>query len=208
MNSLIATFRPTLYLSISFLFFILTKESFWTGILFSFDILVNLVTLSWFSISITTNGLNSICHSLQINKQHALRVYHTFYILTRQNDKTLIFNFFSGEHGGYSRNSHHPSVSSVYSTLPHVQMVSASNGYPVRISNGVRLSATELDLDTYSPSLTTPIVIETNQQNTNEGPICASSPKRSMSAFTTFGQNRSNVTTPMSPTGPASGHLV
>jgi len=113
-----------------------------------------------------------------------------------------------GEHGGYSRNSHHPSVSSVYSTLPHVQMVSASNGYPVRISNGVRLSATELDLDTYSPSLTTPIVIETNQQNTNEGPICASSPKRSMSAFTTFGQNRSNVTTPMSPTGPASGHLV
>ena len=79
---------------------------------------------------------------------------------------------------------------------------------------GVRLSATELDLDTYSP-LTTPIVIETGSplQHTNEGPICASSPKRSMSAFTTFGgagQNRSNVTTPMSPTGPtpASGHLV
>ena len=55
-------------ISISFLYSILTKESFWTGILFSFDILVNLVTLSLFSISITTNGLNSICHSLQINK--------------------------------------------------------------------------------------------------------------------------------------------
>ena len=117
--------------------------------------------------------------------------------------KSIIF---SGEHGGYSRNSHHPSVSSVYSTLPHVQIAS-NGGYP-GVHRGVRLSATELDLDTYSP-LTTPIVIETTQ-NTNEGPICASSPKRSMSAFTTFGQNtsRSNVTTPMSPTGPASGHLV
>merc|ERR1712012_1284756 len=103
-----------------------------------------------------------------------------------------------GEHGGYSRNSHHPSVSSVYSTLPHVQLPG--------VHRGVRLSATELDLDAYSPTLTTPIVIETTQ-NTNEGPICASSPKR-ITAFTTFGQNRSNVTTPMSPTGPASGHLV
>ena len=98
----------------------------------------------------------------------------------------------------------------------------------------VRLS-TDLDLDLsnttgghYTP-LTTPIVIETNQQN-NEGPICASSPKRTMSAFTTFGPSRSNVTTPMSPPnggspttipnstststlgggggGPATGHLV
>ena len=66
----------------------------------------------------------------------------------------------------------------------------------------VRLS-TDLDLDLstggqhYTP-LTTPIVIET-QQACNEGPICASSPKRTMSAFTTFGPSRSNVTTPMSP---------
>ena len=105
----------------------------------------------------------------------------------------------------------------------------------------VRLSS-DLDLDSaggsgssnsdrvshYTP-LTTPIVIETSNMagtgNSNVmgppevGPICASSPKRSMSAFTTFGPtSRSNVSTPMSPpppmpptggsTGPQSGHLV
>merc|ERR1719412_1539800 len=131
-----------------------------------------------------------------------------------------------GEHGGYSRNSHHPSVSSVYSTLPHVQMTpnyQQAQG-PMR-TRQIRLS-TDLDLDLsgghYTP-LTTPIVIETQQPN--EGPICASSPKRTVSAFTTFGPSRSNVTTPMSPHGgsptlpnstsnttlgggPATGHLV
>ena len=109
----------------------------------------------------------------------------------------------------------------------------------------VRLSS-DLDLDSaggsgssnsdrashYTP-LTTPIVIETTLQtgngssnvamDPNIGPICASSPKRSMSAFTTFGPtSRSNVSTPMSPpppmpptqvggsttSGPQSGHLV
>merc|ERR1712018_153661 len=126
------------------------------------------------------------------------------------------------------------SVSSVYSTLPHVQMApNYQNGGPPPLmrTRQVRLS-TDLDLDLstgghYTP-LTTPIVIETQQ--TNEGPICASSPKRTMSAFTTFGPSRSNVTTPMSPPnggspttipnstststlgggggGPATGHLV
>ena len=138
----------------------------------------------------------------------------------------LINHPFSGEHGGYSRNSHHPSVSSVYSTLPHVQMTpnyQQAQG-PMR-TRQIRLS-TDLDLDLsgghYTP-LTTPIVIETQQPN--EGPICASSPKRTVSAFTTFGPSRSNVTTPMSPHGgsptlpnstsnttlgggPATGHLV
>ena len=133
--------------------------------------------------------------------------------------------FSSGEHGGYSRNSHHPSVSSVYSTLPHVQMTpnyQQAQG-PMR-TRQIRLS-TDLDLDLsgghYTP-LTTPIVIETQQ---TEGPICASSPKRTVSAFTTFGPSRSNVTTPLSPNGgsptmpnstststlgggPATGHLV
>lgn len=40
----------------------------------------------------------------------------------------------------------------------------------------------------------------------NDGPLCASSPKRSMSAFTTFGQR-----SPLSPTQmsmPSTGHLV
>ena len=140
-----------------------------------------------------------------------------------RNCKTLHFAFFSsGEHGGYSRNSHHPSVSSVYSTLPHVQVTPNFQG-PMR-TRQVRLS-TDLDLDLsgghYTP-LTTPIVIETQQ---TEGPICASSPKRTVSAFTTFGPSRSNVTTPLSPNGgsptmpnstststlgggPATGHLV
>ena len=72
---------------------------------------------------------------------------------------------------------------------------------------------------------------EPAQSNQVEGPICSSSPKRTMSAFTTFGPSRSNVTTPMSPPnggspttipnstststlggggggGPATGHLV
>ena len=110
----------------------------------------------------------------------------------------------------------------------------------------VRLSS-ELDLDSaggssnsgsvpsgghYTP-LTTPIVIETSNLMTSGGnngpnmpgsdhvgPICASSPKRTMSAFTTFGPtSRSNVSTPMSPpppmppmnqgsSGPTTGHLV
>ena len=138
-----------------------------------------------------------------------------------QNTTFCLF-FPSGEHGGYSRNSHHPSVSSVYSTLPHVQMTPNFQG-PMR-TRQVRLS-TDLDLDLsgghYTP-LTTPIVIETQQ---TEGPICASSPKRTVSAFTTFGPSRSNVTTPLSPNGgsptmpnstststlgggPATGHLV
>ena len=166
--------------------------------------------------------------------------------MNKENILSISSLFFTGEHGGYSRNSHHPSVSSVYSTLPHIQMAPPNyqqqNGGlapppPVALMRPrqVRLS-TDLDLDLsnttgghYTP-LTTPIVIETNQQ-TNEGPICASSPKRTMSAFTTFGPSRSNVTTPMSPPnggspttipnstststlggggggGPATGHLV
>jgi hypothetical protein len=51
----------------------------------------------------------------------------------------------------------------------------------------------------------------------NDGPLCASSPKRSMSAFTTFGQrgggSNSSAGTPLSPTPkpgpvPTTGHLV
>merc|ERR1712018_865682 len=43
-------------------------------------------------------------------------------------------------------------------------------------------------------------------QNQVEGPICSSSPKRTMSAFTTFGPQgqRSNASTPVSP--PAVNH--
>ncbi len=42
------------------------------------------------------------------------------------------------------------------------------------------------------------------RSETSEGPLCASSPKRSVTAFTTFGQR-----TPISPTPkPNSGHLV
>ena len=137
-----------------------------------------------------------------------------------------------GDHGGYSRNSiqQHPStVSSVYSTLPHphVQMAPAycNNTQPRSAGSSrqhVRCLSTELDLDSgcttaagnggsHYTQLTTPIVIETSNNAAEVGPICASSPKRSMSAFTTFGPgSRSNVTTPMSPpsSGPASGHLV
>ena len=82
----------------------------------------------------------------------------------------------------------------MYSTLPHTQIYPNQNGRRVRLSS-------ELDLD-YTP-LTTPIVIETSQAEV--GPICASSPKRSMSAFTTFGpnSNRSTATTPNT-----TGHLV
>merc|ERR1712038_1790685 len=118
-----------------------------------------------------------------------------------------------GEHGGYSRNSHHPSVSSVYSTLPHphVQMAAGYNTQrPVAATQQprhVRLSS-ELDLDTPYTPMTTPIAIETN----GEGPICASSPKRSVSAFTTSGPSangsRSNVTTPISPTPPSGGPVM
>lgn len=122
---------------------------------------------------------------------------------------------FIGEHGGYSVQKQLPSVSSsVYSTLPHVQQQMAYHQQQQQ-PRRVRLSS-ELDLDMsgshYTP-LTTPIVIETSN-NAEVGPICASSPKRSMSAFTTFGpssqQSRSNVTTPMSPTPPCptTGHLV
>merc|ERR1712038_74405 len=57
-----------------------------------------------------------------------------------------------GDHGGYSRNSHHPSVSSVYSTLPHphVQMAppaAVGGHFPRPGPRHVRLSS-ELDLDT------------------------------------------------------------
>lgn len=64
-------------------------------------------------------------------------------------------------------------------------------------------------------SLTSPIVVQTSNCISNgphglvpagsqgqqvEGPICASSPKRLVSAFTTFGSHpRSNASTPMSP---------
>ena len=107
-------------------------------------------------------------------------------------------------------------------------------------SNGSHYAGASSSNNSHYTPLTTPIVIETNmlgqvQTGSNlsnsaadVGPICASSPKRSMSAFTTFGPgSRSNVTTPMSPPplegplsrgphdlpprgpgGPATGHLV
>jgi hypothetical protein len=69
---------------------------------------------------------------------------------------------------------------------------------------------------------TSPISVQSGGNTTpsvsgaNEGPLCASSPKRSMSAFTTFGQRNgvnSLATTPISPTPktgpvPTTGHLV
>ena len=133
--------------------------------------------------------------------------------LRRQTHRHLM-----GENGGYvtrpvaaiSSGPMHP----VYATLPGKQPVYQQLRLP---------HPAELDLDlagmqqtTHFNQPTSPLAIQTDNVPITpnggpmaqvEGPICASSPKRTMSAFTTFGPqsgstsggSRSNASTPMSP---------
>ena len=71
-------------------------------------------------------------------------------------------------------------------------------------SSGGNSVTSPISIHTANSMTATPtvgVLGEPAQSNQVEGPICSSSPKRTMSAFTTFGPQgqRSNVSTPLSP---------
>jgi len=98
----------------------------------------------------------------------------------------------------------------------HFNQVSPPNGNATRTGNGNSCS-NPLTIQTDNHVVISPTRDEPPPASAVEGPICASSPKRSVSAFTTFGQSstssgsaasgsgnhphhqRSNASTPMSP---------